>query len=245
MTPEIESFLGALGSLDEQLAHSTFNYVSVVIGGRQYLLQGRLFFNGFPPTEQFISFNHGAVCVGQIPFKQIGSKTRELIAELLNGYLPIAGGLHFSIHHNEIDYQPQHPAGGTVNRISVLSILGAKRSELVTTEFLDWEVRGAERPYDTIQELLSENRLGFTGPNVSFEIILNHVAEIDHSSIVTGDKAKIGLIMPRDLPQDQASIGYRVFEKQLVVARSRIHSSDMTWTETEKTPCRLRRSPGS
>ncbi|MHB0954438.1 MAG: hypothetical protein ACYC10_21305 [Allorhizobium sp.] len=235
MGAEIESFLGVLGNLDKQLAHSTFNYVSVFAGGRQYLLQGRLFFNAFPPKETFTPFRHGRVRAGQIVFKRLSLTTKEFIGHLLDGCLPIEGNLLFPsspAFGYKVNYQPLHPAGGRMNRLAVLSVEGADRTVIVQPEVLDWEVRGADRPYDSIQELMSEYRLGFTNPNVSFEAVLPNVAEVDHSSRVIGDKARLGLIMSRDLSKEFASIGYRVIDKQSVVTRSRIHAKDMTWEVT-------------
>lgn len=152
---------------------------------------------------------------------------------LLEGCLPVEGNLHFPYASGsyEIGYQPLHPAGGRTSRLAVLSINGADRKDIVSQDVLDWEVRSADRPYDDVHELLQEYRLGFTGDRISFEAILSHVIEVDHSSRVQENRAKLGLYLPRELRKDDASLGYRVVEKQRVVSRGLLRPGAMSWTD--------------
>lgn len=235
MTTDIDQFLSALGNLDEQLPHSSFNYASVESNGRRYLLIGRLFINAFPSPDTFQNFEHGSVRVGKIPFGALGLNTRELISHLFDGVLPIDGNIHFPKPNPEykINYHPAHAAGGRVNKLTVLQIEGVERSKIIAPDLLDWEVRGAETPYDNFIELLGENRLGFQGPNSAFEIVLNHLVEVDHKSRVFGETAKIGVYLSSNLPKGGASIGYRVFAKERVISRGRVNGDDLTWTEEE------------
>lgn len=233
MAMEVDQFLDVLGNLDEQLPYSSFNYASVEVGGRRYLLLGRLYINAFPTQDNFQMFEHGSVRVGRIPFRELGLSTKDLIFHLFDGVLPVDGNLHFPRpgSNYKIRYHPAHPAGGKINKLTVLQIEGVDCSQIVTPDLLDWEVRGAERPYDNFGEVLGENRLGFQGPNSMFEVVLNHVIEVDHKSRVTGENAKIGVHLSRHLPKEGASIGYRVFDKHTVVFRGRVPGSHLTWTE--------------
>ncbi|ANL10269.1 hypothetical protein AMJ96_CH02620 [Rhizobium sp. N113] len=232
MAIEIDEFLKHLGPLDEQLQHSTFNYVTAIVAGRQYLLQGRIFFNAFAPKETFTPFEHGLVRAGQVPFRRLGMTTAEIISHIEEGCLPFDGNMHFPPPDRgyTIQYDPLHAAGGRTNRVAVLSIGGAERSQVISQDILDWEVRSADRPYDNVSELMSEYRLGFVGPQISFEAILSHVVEVDHSSRVAGEKAQIGIYMPLELPRENASIGYRVFEKQTVISRAKLSADQLSWS---------------
>jgi hypothetical protein len=229
----INQFLSVLGDLDDKLVSSTFNYVSATVEGRQYLLQGRIFFNAFPPRSNPRPFSHGIVRVNQVPFKDLGLNTADFLNQLFKGCVPVEGGLHF-LHDPakgyHINYLPLHPAGGRINRLGVLSIEGLSRSDIISSDVMDWEVRGAETPYDNIQELLREYRLDFTSLNVSLEAVLPQLVEVDHASLVTAGVAKVGVIMSSDLPRERASIGYRVIVDQSVISRSRVHAADMSWS---------------
>ncbi|MGO7185946.1 hypothetical protein ACCT14_32005 [Rhizobium brockwellii] len=232
---EIRSFLDHLGDLEYRLDHSTFNYLSVEVDGRRYLLQGRLFFSAFPSTATFTAFSHGKVRAGQLLFSKLEMTAAEVIRHVVDGCLPIEGNLHFppASRGYEITYQPLHPAGGRTSRLAVLSFDGAARKDIVSQDVLDWEVRGADRPYDHVQELLQDYRLGFTSDRISLEVILSHVVEVDHSSRVQGNRATLGLYLPKELSKDDASLGYRVVEKQQVVSRALLRSGDMSWTDRE------------
>lgn len=233
MLPEIQSFLTVLGNLDEQLPHSSFNYASVEVEGRHYLLAGRLFINAFPQKDNLEFFHHGAVRVGRISFKELGLTTKEVISDLLGGFLPVNGGLHFPMPNPKykLSYHPAHAAGGQLNKLAVLQIEGVDRSQIVAPDLLDWEVRGAERPYDNFRELLAEYRLDVQGNNSTFEVVLSQVIEVDHNSRVSGERATIGVYLSRHLPKDGASIGYRVFEKHSVAVRGRVQGKDLTWLD--------------
>ncbi|MBU1313274.1 MAG: hypothetical protein KJ947_07010 [Alphaproteobacteria bacterium] len=171
--------------------------------------------------------------MNQVPFKDLGLNTADFLNQLFKGCVPVEGGLHF-LHDPakgyHINYLPLHPAGGRINRLGVLSIEGLSRSDIISSDVMDWEVRGAETPYDNIQELLREYRLDFTSLNVSLEAVLPQLVEVDHASLVTAGVAKVGVIMSSDLPRERASIGYRVIVDQSVISRSRVHAADMSWS---------------
>jgi hypothetical protein len=231
----IEGFLKSIAPFENYLPHSTFNYLSVEIDGRDILLQGRLFFNALPPSETFTPFHFGSVKAGQYHFSKLNMTAADMIDQLLTGHLSTPHGeMYFppaAANNHSLTHQPLHPAGLVArNRLGVLTISGEHRDSLVSSDLIDWELRSAERPYDSLQELLAEYRLGFISTAITFEAIIPNVVEVDLSCRVEGNKASIGAFLPKGLPRENVSLGYRVIDgKKNVVTRSRVSSESMDW----------------
>lgn len=234
-----------MAPFEKYLPYSTFNYLTVEREGRDILLQGRLFFNAIPPTETFTPFHSGSVKAGQYFFSKLNMTAANVIENLLQGRLTAPHGEIFFPampgNNHSVVHQPLHPAGLiSRNRIGVLTISGEHRDALVSADLIDWELRGAELPFDSLQELLAEYRLGFISSSITFEAVMPNVVEVDLSCQIEGTTASVGALLPRELPRDGFSLGYRVIDgKKKVISRGRLSGDQMEWrTDGDRQICR-------
>lgn len=126
-----------------------------------------------------------------------------------------------------------HPEGlNTGNRLAVLSIAGGKLDNLLAQPELDWILKAADSPYDSLQELSIDFSVGTQlGERALLEIVARTAIEVLAETMVTGTKAKVGVFMANSLDVAQAKLGFRVMHHGNVVRRGAIRGPELTWRE--------------
>ena len=125
-----------------------------------------------------------------------------------------------------------HPEGlNTGNRIAVLTATGTSWMQLLPQPQTDWQLRAADRPFDSIQELSAAFGLGAVqGDRSIFEVVAKTVIEVLAKSAATDTVATVGLWMAKSLDRTKARIGYRVLSKGEVIVRASADGASLTWT---------------
>lgn len=162
-----------------------------------------------------------------------------MVDKLLNGTLATEhGNLRLpnapdSRHH--CYYAPLQEEGLKVQRrSSVLAITGARVNSGLCGLSVDWELKAAPTPFDSFSDLLAEFGLGQQkSEQAYFEVIADGVAFIDLSSEVRDQKAVIAIRGATGLDKSKFAVGYRLVERQRVVARSTIAGSEFRWDERD------------
>lgn len=124
-----------------------------------------------------------------------------------------------------------HPEGlNSGNRLAVLTIQGAIRTQLLPQPDTDWRLKAADKPFDSVLELCNEFGLGaLSGDRVSIEVVARTAVEVLARSEVKGTLASLGISMAATLDKAKAKIGYRVLEGGKVTARGSLSGADLTW----------------
>ncbi|MGO8100445.1 hypothetical protein AB9F46_08520 [Rhizobium leguminosarum] len=234
----VEAFLKAIGDLECQLEHVTFNYCTIRQGDKDILLHGRLFFQAGNPLEPYTHFTSASVRAGQYHIKELELTASALIEAILCGKLHCPhGDVYFPEDQGGFSssFAPLHAEGlSSRNRISVLAVAGAPRSLVMDHELIDWELRGAETPYSSLQELLWGYRLGVPQDRITFEAIIQTPLQVDFSCTVHGQEADVGVLLSKGLSRELASFGFRVIGSDgIVVERGMIRGDALAWDETE------------
>jgi hypothetical protein len=111
---------------------------------------------------------------------------------------------------------------------------GARHSQFINSHMLPLELRSADKPYESIQELAAELKLNAAqGDGASVTVTASHVAELDEVRRVTGERADIGVFLSARLDRNLVSVGYKVLVKGQVVQRSRIGGEAFSWSERD------------
>lgn len=230
-------FHADISPVGEAYTQDSFSYAALKQGGRVLLLQGALFLNvlprKFPET-----FNSSNLRVGHFPLTAVKLDRVQFLEKVINGVVPTPDGdLNFEGNapmEYGGTYKKFHEYGAnTQSRISVAHLIARQTHDLIDPVALDWELRGAETPYDGTADLFGEYQLGTLKLSANIEISAFAVAQIDQSSKVDGETAKIAIHTALGLDPSEVSIGIRVFDKGKVVQRSRINGSKLDWTESE------------
>jgi hypothetical protein len=110
-------------------------------------------------------------------------------------------------------------------------ISGAQHQTYLHQPQIDWELRSAPTPFDSLGELLNEYSLGvYKGDFAHVEVVALPAAEVDFKSVVNGEDAKPSLFIAKALNQADCRLGYRVLLHDQVIERGTIKGTEMEWT---------------
>ena len=131
-----------------------------------------------------------------------------------------------------------HPFISDGPRLPSLLIRGmAKHNLLVTSgdsRQLDWEMRAADVPFDTLDELLEHCELPTLakfGDSTTLEIVARSPGAIGAVSTIDGDEAVIECRIARALDVSKLRLGYRILQKDQQTVRSSITGDTFQWRD--------------
>ncbi len=234
----IDDFFNAIEPLHGANQNLNFSYLAVKHGDDFYLVQGTFLFNTASSKTPFSHFRSDNVRAGNYRLSELHLDARGLVGALISGEVPTPDGkLHFSGNdagNYGVTYDPFHPEGLKVqSRYNVLTILGGLQAAYIRQPLLDWEIRASSAPYDGLQELLFEYKLGVLRSVASVEVIAFNVAAVDFvGSVVSGSKARVGIFLAHGLSTENVTLGYRIFSQGHVEKRSIIQGGAFQWTKT-------------
>lgn len=236
----VDAFFAGLAPWEDAYKKfASLSYFAVKHDGAFVLVQARLFLNIVPSDLPLAHFQTENIRAGHFLISDLKADAQNVVSQFTDGKLlcpagelcfPPADGRSYSAYH-----LPFHPEGlQNGNRLDVLTLTGARRTEYVRQPQLDWEVKAAATPYDSIAELLLEYRLGaLRGDGANLEVVAFNVAVVDLSSIVSGTKANPAVLLADGLSPDKVTLGYRVFSQGRVVQRTSIAGAAMLWGQRE------------
>jgi hypothetical protein len=120
------------------------------------------------------------------------------------------------------------------SRVNVLKLTGATQILGNEPSVLDWELRSAATPFDSVNELFSEYGLGgiFTD-GLTVEVVANAVMGFNgDASKISGETATIVVQLANTLDPAKASLGYREISPGKVV-RGSLTGSQFQWKQTD------------
>ena len=234
----IDDFFCAIEPLHKENKNPrSFNYLAVKHGEDFYLVQGALIFNVAPSKTPLSHFRSDNIRAGNYLLSELNLDARGLVAALLSGQLQTPDGkLLFpgneSGNHGAT-YEPFHHEGlKNQSRFDVLTLLGGSQATYVRQPLFDWELRATPTPYEGLQELAFEYKIGSLRDVVSVEVISFNVAAVDFTSVVSGSSANLCVFLAHGLSTENLALGYRIFTQGRVESRSIIKGSAMQWTQT-------------
>ena len=240
MSPQqnIDDFFQSIEAVAAGYQNTTFAYIAIKHQSDFVLVQGRIFFNTEPSRIPHSHFQSKSVRAGHYRLAEFKMDARALIGCLCSGTLETPHGpLRFPVSHEgsyTANYTPLHPDGlRRQARISVLRIVGGT-PDFSKQPALDWELKAAAVPYDSLQELAFEYALA-PSPDVTIinvEAIAFNVAGIDATkSSVSGVNATVHVLLAKGLSPGLIKLGYRI--PGATPVRASITGAKMEWTEED------------
>lgn len=232
LSTEVEEFFAAIDPIRGGKSEVTFNYLAVLHHDQYILICSRLYF--IHRTK--VPFSHISterVRAGQYRLSDLNCSPRELVQQMMSGIVKTpSGNLLFPVdgfNNWHITFQPFHDVGlASQSRMNVLRIDSSGPS--IDSLPLDWELKAAPTPFDSIHELLSYYSVGeFVRGQCVFEAVAHNVAVVDAASAVTGTTADLKIRVIDGLSTDKASIGYRVLLNREVIARNTVAGTALNW----------------
>jgi hypothetical protein len=237
----VDDFFSAIRPQRDAYRYATFSYLGIKQpGGLVLLLKSRVSLNIEPsliPLTHFHSINVRAGCYRLNELNlDLDTLIEGITAETINTphgplWFPSGPGGRYAAQ-----FVPFHPDGmQTQRRINVLTIMG-NQSPTPQQPDLDWEVKAATPPYDSLNELVLEYGIGpsLMGNTTHIEIVAFNVAAIDAAkSGVSGEDAAVHVLLAQGLTPDKVSVGYRVYKPGAPTVRGVLSSSSFNWSEEE------------
>lgn len=237
----VQEFLSEIKPWIDVYNRSSFCYAAVEFDGNFNIAQARLYLSpeenaGYPHTH----FRHGRVRAGQYRLSELGLGIEGLIGALIGGTLETPDG-PLKLRGNESGrigaiFKPFHEEGlAGQSRLSVLTLLGGRSVVPANQPMLDWELRAADTPYDSFQELMSEYRVGLLRDDVcTVEVAALSIMAVDLSCIVQASGTEIALRMYSGLDREKVKLGYRISGKEKIT-RGSIKGNELEWSEVSGT----------
>lgn len=244
----LEEFLAVIRPVEEAYRNDSFGYVAVKGPEGFVVLQGSLYLNPVPRAHAPFKFETENICAAHHHFFELQCSREELIEQICSGSFTMPEGpLLFpgnDGNQHGAAFHPFHPRGTLVqSRINVLSLYGAQRRNFSDVA-LDWELRGAPRPYESLLELMNEYEAGVPlGGTNTVEVVAYNVARIHTNSHVSGEKAVIEVRLAQGLDPDRFSVGFRILEQGAVVRRSSLMKGGFIWAKDENCQCGIGEIP--
>lgn len=232
----VQNFRRAIAPWESGYRENSFAYLATRSGTEFVLVQGILWLNPFQADIPLSHFQSENVRAGHFKLSDIGKTFSEVIEGLSKGALDTPhGSLMFpqAPPCHRTSFTPLHPSAlQSQSRRNVLKITGAEQLLAAGPSVLDWELRSSPVPFDSVQELLSEYRLGgmFTD-FITVEVVASDVMGFDGDLCrITEDKAIIAIRLADTLDTSQVSVGYREIHPG-EVNRGSVAGSQFAWIQ--------------
>lgn len=236
VAPQVSSFFEAIAAWRIGYVHNTFSYVAIRVGDNFTIVQCRIFLSGeISEGYPFSHFKSENVRAGQYRLADLGFEAEELLSHAIEGKIKTPDGdLYFPFNpHSAVGYiyNTLHDEGLSTNRrLGVLTILGRQLDLRPRQPHLDWELKAAKTPYDTLQELMYEYRLGALRPDVvTLDVVALTIMVVDLDTRVIGTRAELAVKMVSGLAPQKASLGYRVIGGGSTV-RGSLDGAALNWS---------------
>lgn len=132
-------------------------------------------------------------------------------------------------------YHPFLPEGP---RLPSLFVRGAQKHNLLmevgSPQQLDWELKGASEPFDTLDELLGYCGLPILmqmGDMTTLEIVAKVPVAITDNSKIVGEKAVVECRLATGLDVHKVRIGYRIYRKEQQFDRASVDGAGFEWRD--------------
>lgn len=228
----INRFLSAADRLRPSMGRATFVYLAVQSANQWLLLQGRILLDP-PAADGPATFQSTNIRAGRFLLSESYGSLAEFLADVEGGRVQTPEG-EFVFPKTDGGYRWEfeefHPAGQQ-SRLEILTISGRERETLVDRRSLDWEVRSANPPYDSIDELLGKYHMNFQHGFVMIELVAPAVVVVDLGHRVDGTEATIGVVLSREYRAGEAFLGYKVLSNREVVSRGQLAGSALEWSD--------------
>jgi len=141
-----------------------------------------------------------------------------------------------------------HPLISDGPRLASLIVQGpAKHNLLVTVgdnRQLDWEMKAAEVPFDSLDELLGHCGLPTLmqmGESTTLEIVARTPAVVGSNSVINGTEAVIECRMAKALDAAKLRLGYRMLQKDQQILRESVTGDSFEWRDDKDLKVALHR----
>ncbi|QPC87923.1 hypothetical protein GA830_15085 [Mesorhizobium sp. NBSH29] len=231
----IEAFFASVAHWGDAIGEPSFIFAAVKNGERFEVTQARLLVGTITPFAPFGFFTSDNVRAGHFLLSDVRLSPEQYLERVLQGVCPTPnddvyfGKTDSGIYQSQ--YQPFHPDGmARGERISVVTLLGRQLELQPRVLSLDWELKGATDPYDSLQELYGRFGLSAVRTDIAtVEVAALGILAVDLFTSITGTECEVAVRMSKLGNPKLVGIGYRILNGNQTL-RGRIETTDLEWT---------------
>lgn len=234
----IDEFVDILSHWINSYKSQICTYLAIKTNGKIRLKFGRIIFNTNTLQDSKLDFHvETKHLIAGRKIKRIETNTIEqLLCEAKEGQIKFSEYsfildkpfIRFDpIYHSKLS-SPHGP------RLPNLTISGSERID-IDSQLFDWELRSADQPFDSIDELLGYlwlPRLREMGDAYRIEIIANPPALISNKSKITDGQVSVILNVAIGIDVSKIKAGFKVFNKNNI-DRFSINGGKVNWVKNE------------
>ena len=240
-----QDFKSLLSKWEGAYVCSVHSYVALKGQAGGQLLFGRVLLE---PTREGINetpfqFESEHIIAGRFVKMTTPEATSELIEKAMVGQMDIGEGITSLATDTSNPIRPYfapiyHPLISEGPRLPSLIVHGiAKHNLLVTagdSRQFDWEVKAADAPFDSLDELLGHCGLPTLmqlGDSTTLEIVTRTPAVVGANSSINGSEAVIECRIAKALDPGKLRLGYRILQKDQQIVRGSVTGDSFEWRE--------------
>lgn len=218
---------------------STFGYVAAIENDTLVLRTGRLMLDAFAPPGGMQHLRSKSIVGGRLDLASLGLEPQEFLRKLAAEGVEIDEGRlslppegdAYSSYYVRVEQQGAEP---TEYRVATVTLTGRRHVNAISEHLLDWELRAASPPFDSVQELASHFGAGTVRHDVCLiDITAMPVVKVDETSSIEKGAAQIRLRLPSALPREGLSLGYRVLASDRVEKRDVVSAGEFVWSASD------------
>lgn len=221
------------------MCHGRICFLALRESEEWLLVSARVYLETTSRTNPERDFRTSHVWAGSISLKDLGSSPKDLLALLIDGRLNIGDETVTFEPSDQGSYSafylPFHTEGlKNNNRLAVLTIAGKRFRLAIDRTELDWELKAAATPFETVDELTGVYQTGMLkGDLQTVEFIAFQTVAVDATSRVEGITARLVASLAAALDPHNVTLGYRVIQSGAVIKRGIIEGRSLQWKKVE------------
>lgn len=229
-------------SPNQYSAKSIFaSYIATKYEDCTTIYAGRIYIQSTPLEVSAFYLETESIIAGRFEISEIGIPIDRFIDNCCAGVFPTPeGGLDFWGNGGpgsppNVFLEPIHEAGvHDQRRTSVLRLHGCSRPNPIYQVAVQWELRGAETPFDSLDELADELMLrgGFSADPIVEFVAFQAIAIAPFATSATNGQAKIVVHLAEGLDVNRVRLGIRHL-RESSTDRYSIGGESFTWQERE------------
>jgi hypothetical protein len=236
----IDAFMEWVDAAAANAGRSFFSYLIVRENEGVALIKGVLIMNSvgdlFPYRPRSLIF--GKYTAGYLEIQGGKDAVLTFVSNLLIGAIGVdehkismVQGPGYALTALRID----NPEGALLNsqaRQSRSTLIGAMHGQSLGPA-IDWLLRSASPPYDSLQDLCNDYRLGRLSSNSVVDVLAFHMTWIDQRSQIQAGQLLLNIALMNGLDKDLCTVGYRVLGTDRIFRRGSFSSPQFMWKKED------------
>ncbi len=234
---DTKKFLESISAFEPAYSFQTFGFVAIEVDRQYLLVRGELSLGVVPSRLPPKKFKHSSIIAGRFLLGECNLSLAPFLESIFEGEIKTPFGKIVTKFGDRPDlstfFQPYHYTGPQKNmRVNHLSISGSNLSQYKNNLHIDWNLRAANPPYSSLQDLLLDFGIIDGSSSISaIDVYGDNVAFVRQDSKVHNDVAILNVVLANNLNTSLMALGLIKHVNGNVEERCCISGNEFEWKE--------------